>query len=63
LNKARALLEQPGAQIPELPPYDPDRDEKLPWEDEVLAAIEKLRVERAAEEAVQTDGEEERGGV
>jgi len=43
LNKARALLEQLGVEIPALPPYDPARDEKLPWEDEVAAAIKKLR--------------------
>lgn len=43
LNKARALLEQLGAEIPDLPRYDAANDEKLPWEDEVAAAIEKLR--------------------
>lgn len=41
LNKARALLEQFGTDIPKLPPYDPAKDGKLPWEDEVAAAIEK----------------------
>jgi len=46
LNKARALLEQLGADIPNLPPYDPAKDQKLPWEDEVAAAIEKLRTEK-----------------
>ena len=34
---------------PQLPPYDPAKDEKLPGEDEVAAAIEKLRAEKAAE--------------
>ena len=48
LNKARALLEKLGAEIPNLPPYDPAKDEKLPWEDEVAAAIEKLRAEKEA---------------
>jgi hypothetical protein len=48
LNKARALLEKLGAEIPDLPPYDPAKDEKLPWEDEVAAAIEKLRAEKEA---------------
>jgi len=48
LNKAHALLEQLGAQIPELPPYDPATDEKLPWEDKVTAAIKKLRAEKGA---------------
>ena len=42
LNKTRALLEKLGAEIPELPPYDPVKDEKLPWEDDVTVAIEKL---------------------
>jgi hypothetical protein len=51
LNKSRALLEQLGAEIPNLPPYDPARDEKLPWEDAVVAAIEELRAEKAAEAA------------
>ncbi len=46
LNKARALLEKLGAEVPNLPPYDPSKDEKLPWEDQVAAAIEKLRAEK-----------------
>ena len=55
LDKARALLEQLGADIPDLPPYDPARDEKLAWEDEVVAAIEKLRAEKEAEESAESD--------
>ena len=51
LNKARDLLERLGAAIPDLPPYDPAKDEKLPWENEVAAAIEKLRAEKEAEQA------------
>ena len=43
LNKARALLETLGVEIPNLPPYDASKDEKLPWEDEVAAAIAELR--------------------
>jgi hypothetical protein len=50
LNKARALLEQLGAEVPTLPPYDPAKDPKLPWEDDIAAAIEKLRAEKAAKE-------------
>jgi len=46
LNKARALLEKLGAEIPNLPPYDAAKDEKLPWEDDVAAAIAKLRAEK-----------------
>ena len=58
LNKARALLDQLGVEIPKLSPYDPTRDEKLPWEDDLAAAIEKLRAEKEAEKASKTsDGE------
>jgi hypothetical protein len=46
LNKARALLEKLGVTIPNLSPYDPAKDEKLPWEDDVAAAIAKLRAEK-----------------
>jgi hypothetical protein len=46
LNKARALLEKLGAEIPNLPPYDSAKDGKFPCEDEVIAAIEKLRSEK-----------------
>jgi len=48
LNKACALLEKLGVPIPNLPPYDPAKDEKFPCEDEVAAAIEKLRAEKEA---------------
>ena len=44
LNKALALLEQLGEAILPLPPYDRAKDEKLPWEGELVAAIEKLQV-------------------
>jgi hypothetical protein len=52
LNKATALLKQLRAEIPKLPPYDPNKDDKLLWEDEVAAAIEKLR--RTEKQAKQT---------
>ena len=48
LNKARALLEKLGAEVPKLPPYNPAADEELPWEDEVAAVIEGLRAEKEA---------------
>jgi hypothetical protein len=61
LNKSRALLEQLGAEIPNLPPYDPARDEKLDWEDAVVAAIEELRAEKAAKaRATESEGEQKR---
>jgi hypothetical protein len=46
LNKARALLEKLGVEIPNLPPYDPAKDGKFPCEDEVVAAIARLRAEK-----------------
>lgn len=48
LTQTTELLQQMNGPIPNLPPYDPAKDEKLPWEDEVRAAIEKLRAEKEA---------------
>jgi len=45
LDQARALLEQFGAPVPELPAYDPAADEKFPWEAEVEAVIARLEEE------------------
>ncbi len=49
LSKAAALLERLGVPVPELPRHDPEKDDKLPWEDEVAAAIEKLRAKKEKE--------------
>lgn len=49
LDKSSALLRRLQLEVPKLPPYDPERDEKLPWEEEVVAAIEELRAEKAKE--------------
>lgn len=49
LSKSSALLERLGADIPQLPPYDPASYQKFPWEDDLVAAIEKLRAEKEAE--------------
>ena len=49
LNRALDLLNRLGVEAPNLPPYDPSRDEKLPWEDDLMGAIEKLREEKQAE--------------
>jgi hypothetical protein len=46
LNKATTLLKQLGAEIPKLPPYDPSKDRKLSWENEIAEAIEKLRSQK-----------------
>jgi len=48
LNKARALLEQLGAEIPVLPPYDPVKDQRFAWEKDVADAIEKIREQRTS---------------
>lgn len=48
LTKATELLQQTNVPIPDLPPYDPAKDEPFSWEADVRAAIEKLRAEKAA---------------
>jgi Domain of unknown function (DUF4062) len=48
LNKTTELLRQMNVPIPKLPPYDPVKDEKLPWEDDVAAAIARLHAEKDA---------------
>ena len=58
LDRSRELLEKLGVEIPKLPPYDPAKDEKLPWEDEVAAAIDKLRADNEAKKAVEESEEE-----
>jgi tetratricopeptide (TPR) repeat protein len=47
LTKTTELLNTLGVPIPNLPPYDPAKDEPFPWEADVRAAIEKLKVEKA----------------
>jgi len=49
VTKTTELLQQMNVPIPNLPPYDPDKDEPFPWEADVRAAIEKLRAEKAVE--------------
>jgi hypothetical protein len=51
LNRATDLLNRIGEPIPDLPPYDSSTYEKIPWEDEIVAAIEKLKREKAEKEA------------
>jgi tetratricopeptide (TPR) repeat protein len=48
LTQTTELLRQMNVPIPNLPPYDPAMDEKLPWEDDVRAAIKKRKAEKAA---------------
>jgi Domain of unknown function (DUF4062) len=51
LDKATDLLQRMNVAIPDLPRYDPAKDEPFPWEAEVRSAIEKIKAEKAAGEA------------
>ncbi|MBL9128000.1 MAG: hypothetical protein JNL97_10155 [Verrucomicrobiales bacterium] len=56
LTKATELLDDLGVPIPNLPPYDPAKDEPFPWEADVRALIAKLRAETAAKEKATQQG-------
>jgi hypothetical protein len=49
LTKTTELLNELGVPIPNLPPYDPAKDEPFPWEADVRAAIEMLKAEKEAQ--------------
>ena len=53
-----SVLNELSAEIPNLPSYDPAKDEKFPWEDKVAAAIEKLRAENEAKKAAKKSKED-----
>jgi hypothetical protein len=44
-------LEQLGEPIPDVATYDQGEDEKLSWEEEVVALIDTLRTEREQQAA------------
>jgi hypothetical protein len=46
LSKATELLQQLNVPLPNLPPYDPAKDEPFPWEAEVRALLEATRAEQ-----------------
>ena len=46
LTKTTELLNELSVPIPNLPPYDPTKDEPFAWEADVRAAMEKLRAEK-----------------
>jgi hypothetical protein len=50
LTEATKLLTEWGIPVPVLPPYDPAKDEPLPWEAKVRAAIDQAMAEKAAKE-------------
>lgn len=55
LDMSRALLERLGVEVPALPPYDPATAEPLPFEDILVAYIDKLKAERAERATEHTD--------
>ena len=52
LERTKAILATLDVESPSLPPYDPAKDGKYLLEDEINAAIEKLRTEKAAERSM-----------
>jgi tetratricopeptide (TPR) repeat protein len=47
LERAAALLQELGAEPPELPPYDPAADPPFRWEGRVAAVIRELRAQKS----------------
>ncbi len=43
LEQSSNTLNELGVRLPDLPPYDPGKDIKFDWEDDLVAAIEKLK--------------------
>jgi tetratricopeptide (TPR) repeat protein len=50
LTAATKLLGELGVAVPDLPPYDPAKDEPFPWEDDIRRVIDELTSERATDE-------------
>ncbi len=50
LDRARALLTELGAPLPEVPKYDPANAKIYPWEKDVRDFIEKMKAERKEKE-------------
>ncbi len=57
LTQTTELLNTLGVPIPNLPPYDPTKDEPFPWEADVRAAIEKLKAEKKVASALAESSE------
>ncbi|MCB9452305.1 MAG: DUF4062 domain-containing protein [Anaerolineaceae bacterium] len=49
LERAKAVLDALGEPYPDLPPYDPAKIGKFPYQDEIEALIEREQAKRAAE--------------
>lgn len=50
LTKATELLHELSVPLPNLPPYDPAKDEPFPWEADLRAFIATRRAEKAAKQ-------------
>ena len=50
LTKATELLHELGVPLPNLPPYDPAKDEPFPWEADLRTFIATRRAEKAAKQ-------------
>jgi len=57
LTKATELLHELGVPLPNLPPYDPAKDEPFPWEADLRAFIATCRADQAAKDKEKHDGE------
>jgi hypothetical protein len=57
LTKATELLHELSVPLPNLPPYDPDKDGPFPWEADLRAFIATCRAEQAAKDKEKQDGE------
>ncbi|MVM31465.1 DUF4062 domain-containing protein [Spirosoma sp. HMF4905] len=55
LNKTTELLNRMGVEVPNLSPYDPAKEEKFPWEDQIEALIEKLKAEKAKKDELSSE--------
>ena len=56
LTKTTELLHELGVPLPNLPHYDPDKDDPFPWEADVRAFIATCRAEQAAKGKENTTG-------
>jgi hypothetical protein len=60
LDKTYELLTKLGAEVPVLPPYDPAKEIKFAWEEELSAAMKELQAESDANKAAKENREENR---
>jgi hypothetical protein len=49
LNRSASLLKEMHTEVPNLPLYDPEKDKKFPWEDELVAAVTNVKISKKAD--------------